>query len=355
MKRDNSSRHGSQPACTAFYRLPHDSAIFALLSLEQPKKLSHYLRAASMHDCFVLHPFSPSADGLVIEGQTMNTILSDFGQHPKLQLCDEATVKQEYTKSFEAALQLLDKVTLPKLVLSRRQPVAFDKPLAPEPLMLRASEAYPDAFVAFIDPGARKNKWFFASPELLLAPLQHNDRLYQTMAMAGTMSEEEWKANNGRWDIKDIQEQHFVYQDITNVLAEDAARLQSEMFECHTGSVVHLAANIVFESIADVYDLLRLAGDLHPTPATAGFPVDQAIKVLRKIEPWHRNFYGGYYGVVDSKGHTMLHVGLRALEIAPDLRSGFLWTGGGILPQSTLDDEWQETNDKMKTILALFD
>jgi isochorismate synthase EntC len=90
---------------------------------------------------------------------------------------------------------------------------------------------------------------------------------------------------------------------------------------------------------------------LHPTPAVAGWPVDDARRYVPKLERFDRGLYGGVVGVVGPR-RTSLSVALRGALVTDD---GLLITvGAGVVAGSTVDGEDAETRLKLDAVLASF-
>ena len=90
---------------------------------------------------------------------------------------------------------------------------------------------------------------------------------------------------------------------------------------------------------------------LHPTPAVAGQPKEDAISFIRELEEHHREYYTGYLGPVGPRDTIDLFVNLRSVKITP----GFLamYVGGGITLESIPEDEWEETELKAASTLNI--
>jgi isochorismate synthase len=96
------------------------------------------------------------------------------------------------------------------------------------------------------------------------------------------------------------------------------------------------------ESIGDILDAL------HPTPAISGLPKSEAVEFILRNEGYDRKYYSGFIGNVDPEGRTDIYVNLRCMSIGE--RNITLYAGGGLLPASTIEGEWQETENKLRTI-----
>ena len=94
---------------------------------------------------------------------------------------------------------------------------------------------------------------------------------------------------------------------------------------------------------------------LHPTPAVSGLERSAALDFIRTTENLGRRYYSGFCGPTDPVGGTQLYVTLRSAAIDAERGEATLWAGGGIMPDSRLEEEWAEVVQKMHTVNLLFD
>jgi isochorismate synthase len=90
---------------------------------------------------------------------------------------------------------------------------------------------------------------------------------------------------------------------------------------------------------------------LHPTPAVAGLPKEEARRFILENEGYPRRYYSGFAGWLDTAGRSDLYVNLRCMHIRPHRLT--LYSGGGLLPSSVMETEWRETEDKLQTMLSV--
>ena len=108
----------------------------------------------------------------------------------------------------------------------------------------------------------------------------------------------------------------------------------------------------VSAKVLEGVNLPELVGDLHPTPAVAGTPVGEAKMLIRQIESYNRGFFAGACGYIDGAGDGAFSVGLRTGVF--DGEGGWVYAGCGIVEGSVADDEFDEIDMKLKTILSAF-
>ncbi|RKZ98404.1 MAG: hypothetical protein DRQ43_01535 [Gammaproteobacteria bacterium] len=105
--------------------------------------------------------------------------------------------------------------------------------------------------------------------------------------------------------------------------------------------------------LMDNYDLFDCINALHPTPAVAGIPTQQAKQWLLDNENYHRGWYTGAFGWIDANMNGDLSVMLRCALIDKAKQEINLFSGAGLIAESDADAEWQETELKMQTIMEM--
>ena len=78
-------------------------------------------------------------------------------------------------------------------------------------------------------------------------------------------------------------------------------------------------------------------------------PREAALDVIEEAESQPRRYYAGFNGPLDLHGETRLYVSLRCMEFTP--HTATLYAGGGIMPESREEEEWEETCRKMQPML----
>ncbi len=228
-----------------------------------------------------------------------------------------------------------------KVVLSRIKSLAYD----PNFLLTdfeRLCECYPSAFVYMVS-SEKYGTWIGATPELLL---QNKGTHYQTVALAATKKKED--ATD--WTDKEYFEQGVVNEFILERLhALGCENIKSSnRHEVQAGPLKHLRNDITFESAA--IPLERLVQSLHPTPAVSGLPQEKAVALIQHLEQHDRSLYAGVIGLVDEQSSS-LFVNLRCAQVFE--HAVCLYVGGGHTEASDANAEWEETENKAKTLLNI--
>jgi isochorismate synthase len=180
------------------------------------------------------------------------------------------------------------------------------------------------------------------------------------MALAGTMSvPETMPVKNIVWSDKNRKEQEIVADYIRESITPYARIIEEEgPYTSRAGQLVHLKTEFHLAPMPSEMDhsifnsklsILNLIKALHPTPAVCGLPAKEAAAFIRENEGYDRSYYSGVVGMLDEEHETNLFVNLRCGHFLGDKTT--LYAGGGILKDSNLGAEWNETNWKMNTIL----
>ncbi len=246
------------------------------------------------------------------------------------------TTHQEYLDAAHEIISSFNDVTENKIIFSRIEVAPFNGKHSVK-LFQSLCELYPDAFVYLIS-SPHFGTWTGASPEILVN-MQNTSA--KTVALAGTKN----KDDSSAWAEKEIIEQKTVSDFIESKLSSfDGITVLhvSEVEENIAGSSKHLKTEFNFTLDPEKYTELLLS--LHPTPAVAGFPVENSIESIDKYEKHKRQLYCGILSIEGNQSY----VNLRCAQIQKD--EIFIYVGGGLNALSVAEDEYEETNLKAKTI-----
>lgn len=331
----------------ALYRLPDERQCFIMR-----QNGSEPLRFKSITDAegrsgFVFAPFeaTESCPLILIRPDTISGfLLDDIDDAPFQELrCDNlAEERRAYNHDFNIFHRNLQNGRFAKIVLSRRSIETGSRCVDARQLFKRACLLYPHLFVALVSTPL-SGTWLMATPEILLEKTSADSR-WHTIALAGTKI----AADSTPWDDKNTAEQALVADYIRSCIVKYAVNIKENgPYTAEAGQLCHLKTDFMFSMRNDA-EVLRLIGDLHPTPAVCGLPKQDTLTYILNHESSKREYYSGFAGLLDYGGLTRLYVTLRCMKI--DGRSFHLYAGGGLLCGSTADKEWNETEIKMDTM-----
>ncbi len=263
---------------------------------------------------------------------------------------DDKPLTAYYKVDFANYHSQLKNDTFRKIVLARCADEKTEEKLDPMALFYKACAMYPRLFIALVET-EKSGCWLTATPEILLDGKGSD---WRTIALAGTMKLEDDQLNGEgetlTWSTKNIQEQRIVSTYITECLEQFTSNFSEEGPKTvRAANLVHLRSDFTFK-LEDNNHIGDLLNTLHPTPAVCGLPKREAFQFIVKNEHTPRRYYSGFMGPLGA-AETHLYVSLRCMNIDGD--TFHLYAGGGLLKDSTEEQEWLETEAKMETMRKL--
>jgi anthranilate synthase component 1 len=116
--------------------------------------------------------------------------------------------------------------------------------------------------------------------------------------------------------------------------------------------VMHLVSHVVGQLRPEltVYDALR---SCFPAGTLSGAPKIRAMEIISELEGEKRSAYGGAVGYFSFSGNIDTAITLRTSIIKDDV--AYIQVGGGVVADSTAEDEYQETMHKARALLRAID
>ena len=197
------------------------------------------------------------------------------------------------------------------------------------------------------------------SPERFL---QVNDGLVETRPIKGTRP----RSPHPEEDARLAQELQYSEKDraenvmIVDLLRNDLGKVCTpgtvqvpEMFAIESFATVHHLVSTVTGELATGNDSLDLLRACFPGGSITGAPKLRAMEIIEELEPHRRGVYCGAIGYVGFDGTMDTNITIRTL-VHTDGSLSF-GAGGGIVADSELQAEYQETFDKVTAMLKLLD
>jgi len=260
----------------------------------------------------------------------------------------------EWQSIAQEAINLLSDGELEKLVLSRCYKFDIRQPIDWDTILTKLYKRFPDCYLFFIK---NNNSIFFgSSPEMFLKISDKNAEVESVAGSAarGDKSESDHEFENFlRTSEKNHREHLIVSEFITDILIKysDNVRVTEEKQIRKLDNIQHLITKFSAELNSDE-NILELIDSLFPTPAVCGVPKNKAMKIIPKFETYDRGLYSGLVGFFDFNGNCELAVSIRSALVKNDQVTAF--AGAGLVRDSIPEEEFNETNLKLKTILSLF-
>jgi para-aminobenzoate synthetase component 1 len=222
---------------------------------------------------------------------------------------------------------------------------------------LKLREINPAPFAAFLDfPDGRIA---CSSPELFLRV--DGDRV-KTKPIKGTRpraadpARDAALADELRESAKDRAENVMIVDLLRNDLGKacvpGSVRV-TKMFDVESFASVHQLVSTVVGRLAPGKHALELLAGCFPGGSITGAPKVRAMRIIEELEPQRRGVYCGCIGYVGFDGNMQINIAIRTL-----VQHGahvYAWAGGGVVADSEVDAEYQETFDKAAALLAVLD
>ncbi len=220
---------------------------------------------------------------------------------------------------------------------------------------LRLREINPAPFAAYLDfPDGRV---LCSSPELFLRVA--GDRV-ETKPIKGTRPRSADRARDRalaealRTSTKDRAENVMIVDLLRNDLGKTCVPgsvRATKLFDVESFASVHQLVSTVEGRLAPGKDALDLLEGCFPGGSITGAPKVRAMQIIEELEPQRRGVYCGAIGYVGYDGDMSLNIAIRTLVQHGD--SIYAWAGGGVVADSDVDAEYQESLDKAAALLAV--
>jgi len=258
--------------------------------------------------------------------------------------------KPQWAELVELAIEY--KALLPKVVLSRETELLCKEDVNPLDLLYLWQNANQNSF-HYSFQFSQQQTFISCSPERLFS--REKNRL-KTEALAGTVNrgrnerEDKLLQQNLLSDKKIDRENYLVQEFIVANLKRLKAEVSSEEpYVMQLQNVQHLCVPINALLNSNISDA-SLLHKLHPTPAVGGTPKLPALQFINDNEPYLRGWYAGAVGYI-SQNKSDFSVAIRSALISGNKIK--LFAGAGIVTGSIAEQEWQELDNKIHTILEI--
>jgi para-aminobenzoate synthetase component 1 len=222
---------------------------------------------------------------------------------------------------------------------------------------LRLREINPAPFAAYLD--LPDGKIVCSSPERFLRV--SGDRV-ETKPIKGTRprsadpARDRALAEELRTSAKDRAENVMIVDLLRNDLGKccvPGSIRASKLFDIESFASVHQLVSTVEGRLRRGRHALDLVAACFPGGSITGAPKVAAMQIIEQLEPHRRSVYCGCIGYVGFDGNMDTNIAIRTLVQRGD--RAYTWAGGGVVADSDLDAEYQESFDKAAAMLAVLD
>jgi len=127
-----------------------------------------------------------------------------------------------------------------------------------------------------------------------------------------------------------------------SVVSEIGSVKVPDLFTIETYDTVFQMTSRITSRLRSNTSLRDLFGALFPCGSITGAPKIRAMQILRDLEPHARDAYCGSIGWIAPTGAMEFNVAIRTLVCDPETGAARLNVGGGVIYDSTAEDEYRE-------------
>lgn len=266
-----------------------------------------------------------------------------FVRHTVTETSDD---KGDWDNLMDAISVGISRGEMTKVVASREVQFTSDTPYNVASILANLVENNPNCFIFGYEKDGRT--FVGASPEILV---RHRGSEILSYALAGTAPKDgpnAWTKEQLLSDQKNLFEHNIVRDRIVHTMREVTPDIfvgKTEIMEL--AHLYHLRTIITAKD--STRSLIEWAKLLHPTPALGGEPREKALALLQHYETHERGMYAAPFGFMKDMGDGIIVVAIRSALIMDNVL--YAYAGCGVVADSDADEEYIETNNKMRTIL----
>ena len=126
-----------------------------------------------------------------------------------------------------------------------------------------------------------------------------------------------------------------------------------KLFDVESYATVHHLVSTVTGCLVEGQHALDLLRNCFPGGSITGAPKIRSMEIIEELEPSRRGIYCGSIGYIGFDGNMDTNIAIRTLVHSDN--SIRFWAGGGIVNDSVMEDEYQESFDKAAALLKLLE
>ena len=254
--------------------------------------------------------------------------------------------KADWNRLMNAIADGISRGEMTKVVSSREVEFTSETPYNVASILANLVDNNPNCFIFGYEKDGRT--FVGASPEILV---RHRGSEILSYALAGTAPKDgpnAWTEEQLLTNTKNIIEHNIVRDRIVNTMKQITPHVTvGETGIMELSHLYHLRTIITAKD--STKSLVEWAKLLHPTPALGGEPREKALALLQEYEAHERGMYAAPFGFMKDMGDGIVVVAIRSALIMDNVLHAY--AGCGVVADSNADEEYAETNNKMRTIL----
>ena len=196
-----------------------------------------------------------------------------------------------------------------------------------------------------------------SSPERFLKATQGQ---IETKPIKGTRPRKQNKIEDQQQinSLKDSQKDKAENLMIVDLLRNDISKTCKKgsvkvplIFDIESYTTVHHLVSTITGLLADDQHALDLLKSCFPGGSITGAPKIRSMEIIEELEPHRRGIYCGAIGYIGFNGNMDTNIAIRTLVHSEETIR--FWAGGGIVNDSNMNEEYQESFDKASALLQV--
>ena len=254
-----------------------------------------------------------------------------------------------WTQMVNKSLDAIKNTPLKKVVLSRKKVVNFRTNIRAEKVFKKISETVKGSSYAVFLKITKQQSFMSFTPETLFLV---KDGVLRLDSLAGTTSRGQDQFNDNHFaqallsNGKELAEHRFVKNYIKEKMEGFVERVNIDKDEqiLKLPHIQHIHS-VLSGKLKDDVSTSEIMRSFHPTPAVGGWPKTEALKAIKEYEVYKRGLYAAPIGYF-SRDNSEFAVAIRSALVSSNTLH--IYGGCGIVAGSYANNEWVETNNKMK-------
>ncbi len=260
---------------------------------------------------------------------------------------------QQYAAAFDQIQHYIHEGDCYQVNLAQRFTATIDG--SPWSAYQRLRKLNPAPFAAYMNTPAVQV--LSSSPERFL---KVSDRTVETSPIKGTvprvadaekdLSQQSYLEKSTKDRAENLMIVDLLRNDLSKNCALGSVKVPS-LFAIESYATVHHLVSTIHGELAEGKTALDLFRGSFPGGSITGAPKLRAMEIIEFLEPDRRGIYCGSIGYLGFNGNMDTNIAIRTMiHIDGTMR---FWAGGGIVADSVMETEYQETFHKAKAMLEM--
>lgn len=156
--------------------------------------------------------------------------------------------------------------------------------------------------------------------------------------------------NSGKDRAENLMIVDLLRNDLGRTMETGSVKVE-KLFDIESFSNVHHLVSTISGRLKQDVAVLDMVAAAFPGGSITGAPKRRAMEIIEELEPVRRGFYCGSALYLDVSGRLDSNILIRSLVASQ--HTLHCWGGGGLVADSTCEQEYQEIHDKVGNLLRI--